>query len=46
MIEIMIERWTNAEGETDFRWSVWRDGFRIQMGPEAHSTVEDVSHWY
>ncbi len=20
MIEIVIERWTNAEGETDFRW--------------------------
>jgi hypothetical protein len=41
MIEIMIERWTNAEGKTDFRWSVWSDGHRIQIGPSLHSTVED-----
>ena len=41
MIEIMIERWTNAEGETDFRWSVWSDGHRIQMGPSLYSTAED-----
>ncbi len=41
MIEIVIERWANAEGETDFRWSVWSDGYRIQMGARAHSTVED-----
>ena len=41
MIEIMIERWTNAEGKTDFRWSVWSNGSRIQIGPSLHSTVED-----
>ncbi len=41
MIEIMIERWTNAKGETDFRWSVWSNGSRIQSGPNLHSTVED-----
>ncbi len=41
MIEIVIERRTNAEGQTDFRWSVWSDGFRIQMGPSPHSTAED-----
>ncbi len=41
MIEIVIERWTNAKGGTDFRWSVWRDGYRIQMGPNAHSTADD-----
>ncbi len=40
MIEIIIERWTNADGATDFRWSVWRDGHRIQMGPNAHSSAE------
>ncbi len=33
MIEIVIERWINAEGQTDSRWSVWSDGYRIQMGP-------------
>ena len=32
MIEIVIERWTNAEGETGFGWSVWSEGHRIQMG--------------
>ncbi len=41
MIEIVIERWTNAEGQTDFRWSVWSDGYRIQMGQSPHSTAED-----
>ena len=41
MIEIVIERWTNAEGETDFRWSVWGDGHRIQMGENAHSRADD-----
>ena len=40
MIEIIIERWTNADGATDFRWSVWRDGHRIQMGPNVHSSAE------
>ncbi len=41
MIEIVIERWTNAEGETDFRWSVWGEGHRIQMGENAHSSTDD-----
>ena len=40
MIEIIIERWTNPGGATDFRWSVWRDGHRIQMGPDVHSSAE------
>ncbi len=41
MTEIVIERWTNAEGITDFRWSVWSDGYRIQMWARPQSTVED-----
>ena len=41
MIEIIIESWANAVGSTDFLWSVWRDGYRIQMGPNVHSTAED-----
>ncbi len=41
MIEIVIERWTNAEGETDFRWSVWDEGHRIQMGDNVHSRADD-----
>ena len=41
MIEIVIERWTNAEGKTDFRWSVWSDGRRIQMGENVHSRAND-----
>jgi len=31
-IEIVIERWVNLDKSTDFRWSVWRDGARLQMG--------------
>lgn len=39
MLEIMIERWTALDGSIDYRWSVWRDGRRVQMGgPQA--TVE------
>ncbi len=41
LIEIVIERWTNAEGETDFGWSVWSEGHRIQMGENAHSRADD-----
>ena len=41
MIEIGIERWTNAEGETGFRWSVWDEGHRIQMGENVHSRADD-----
>ncbi len=41
MIEIVIERWANAEGQTDFRWSVWSDGYRIQMGENVHSRADD-----
>ena len=41
MIEIVIGRWRNAEGEADFRRSVWSDGSRIQMRPSPHSTAED-----
>jgi len=41
MIEIVIERWTNAEGETAFNWSVWGGGHRIQMGENTHSSADD-----
>ncbi len=41
MIEIVIERWTSAEGETDFRWSVWSEGHRMEMGENTHSSADD-----
>ncbi len=41
MIEIVIERWTNAEGETAFNWSVWGEGHRIEMGENALSSADD-----
>ena len=31
MIEVIIERWSGPDGGT-FRWSVWRDGRRVEMG--------------
>ncbi len=31
MLEAIVERWVNADGSTDYMWSVWRDGNRIQM---------------
>jgi len=30
--ELIIERWTNLNQSTDYRWSVWVDGKRVQMG--------------
>ena len=41
MIEIVIERSTNAEGETTFRWSVWNDEQRIEMGRTTHFNAAD-----
>jgi hypothetical protein len=32
MIEIMIERWNNLDGTTEYQWSVWREGSRVEMG--------------
>jgi hypothetical protein len=40
MIEVIIERWTSLKKSTDFRWSVWRDGSRIQMGG-PHGTCDE-----
>lgn len=39
MVEIIIERWIAAAGGTDFLWSVWRDGKRVEMGG-AHDNAE------
>ncbi len=41
MLEIMSERWTNANGETAFNWSVWGEGHRIEMGAITHSSADD-----
>ena len=41
MIEIVIERWTSAEGETAFNWSVWGEGHRIEMGEITRRNAED-----
>jgi hypothetical protein len=38
-IEIIIECWTNPSGHTDFLWSIWRLGRRLQMGG-AHPSAD------
>lgn len=40
MLEIVIERWQGLGGQVAYRWSLWSDGGRVQMGgphddPEA-----------
>ncbi|HEX2114926.1 MAG TPA: hypothetical protein VHM01_11025 [Alphaproteobacteria bacterium] len=40
MIEIIIERWSGPDGTT-FRWSLWRDGRRVGMGPD-YPTAEEA----
>lgn len=41
MIEIMIERWSQRDGSTDWLWSLWQDGERKHMGG-AHSSAESA----
>jgi hypothetical protein len=36
MMELIVERWSGPDG-TSFRWSLWRDGKRIAMGPNYAS---------
>jgi len=35
VIEVVIERWSNADGSTDYRWSLWKDGRRLKMAATA-----------
>ncbi len=42
MIEVVIERWTRPDSTTEYRWSVWRDGHRIEMGGKAFSDGDDA----
>ena len=42
-IEIIIERWTNPNKSTEYRWSIWRGGSRVHMGG-PHASVEDSEH--
>lgn len=39
MLEVMIEQWSNRDGTTDFLWSAWQNGERIQMGG-PHNSAE------
>ncbi len=38
--ELIIEQWTNLNQSVDYRWSVWVDGRRVQMGG-PHKTADD-----
>jgi len=31
MIELIIEKWGTAGGDTHYLWSLWRDGKRVEM---------------
>jgi hypothetical protein len=44
-IDVIIERWTNLDKSTDYRWSVWRGGTRDEMGgphPSAEASERDA----
>lgn len=41
MIEIMIERWTGRDGRTDYLWSLWQEGDRVQIG-NKHDSSDDA----
>jgi hypothetical protein len=40
VIELIVERWTHLNRTTDYRWSVWIDGKRAEMGG-PHGTGEE-----
>lgn len=39
-LDIVIERWSNFDKSTDYRWSVWQGGSCVHMGG-PHSSVEE-----
>ena len=39
VIEVIIERWTQRDGSTDYLWSIWRDGKRAAMGEPCDSAA-------
>jgi hypothetical protein len=39
-LEVIVERWSNPDKSTDYRWSVWRGGQRVQMGG-PHASADD-----
>lgn len=39
MLEIVIERWQGLDGTVRYRWSLWGQGRRLQMGG-AHGDAE------
>jgi hypothetical protein len=41
MIEVVIERSANAEGETTYRWSIWNDDEQIETGRTTHFSAAD-----
>lgn len=43
MIEVIIERWSGPDG-VSFRWSVWQDGRRVEMGgPHADADASEAA---
>jgi hypothetical protein len=44
MLEIIVERWSSFDGTVEYRWSLWRDGKRVQMGgPHDAAAVSEAA---
>lgn len=41
VIEVIIERWTNSDGQTDYRSSVWMAVHRVHMGAAARDNANE-----
>ena len=39
-IEVIVERWTDPNKSTEYRWSIWRSCSRVHMGG-PHASAED-----
>jgi hypothetical protein len=47
MLEIIVERWSSFDSTVEYRWSLWRDGKRLQMGgphPTVAASEADARH--
>ena len=41
MIELIVERWSYPDGRTEFFWSLWQDGTRVQFS-DRHDSAESA----
>jgi hypothetical protein len=39
MLKLMVERWDQRSGSSDYLWSLWMDGKRVRMAPKRAASA-------